>query len=211
MRRVLALAAALMLASPVIAQTQSAAPAQTPAPPPAVHANDRVLGRADAPVTVIEYASFTCHLCGDWHQMVLPEFKRRFIDTGRAKLVFRNLPTAPAELSFPAAALARCAAPERFFDTAGALFSGQSALFNGGSQDAWYDAAVAASGRTRAQIDACVARPEIRRLIETEADQARASGVQGTPAFFINGRRVNDRSLGGLEFAIRDAEAAAGR
>lgn len=207
MRGVLPLIAALMLAAPAVAQTQG----QASTPPPAVHANDRVLGRADAPVTVIEYASFTCHLCGDWHQMVLPEFKRRFIDTGRVKLVFRNLPTAPPELSFPAAALARCAAPERFFDTAGALFQGQSALFNGGTQDDWYAAAIQASGRTGAQIDACVARPEIRTLIENEADQASAAGVQGTPAFFVDGRRVTDRSLGGLEFAIRDAEAAAGR
>lgn len=203
MRAMLALIAALMLAAPAVGQA--------PAPPPPVHANDRVLGRADAPVTVIEYASFTCHLCADWHRLVLPEFKRRFIDTGRVRLVFRNLPTAPPELSFPAAALARCAAPDRFFDVAGALFQGQDALFEGGSQDDWYAAAVQASGRTRAQIDACVARPEIRRLIEAEADQASAAGVQGTPAFFVNGRRVTDRSLGGLEFAIRDAEAAAGR
>ena len=84
-------------------------------------------------------------------------------------------------------------------------------MFNGGSQDDWYAAAVQASGRTRAQIDACVARPEIRNLIETEIAQATAAGVHGTPAFFVNGRQITDRSLGGLEFAIRDAEAAAGR
>lgn len=204
MVRPLILALTLMLAAPAAAQ-------QTPSAPPAAHASDRVLGRADAPVTVIEYASFTCHLCADWHQLVLPEFKRRFIDTGRVKLVFRNLPTAPPELALPAAALARCAAPERFFDTAAALFRGQDALFNGGSQDDWYAAAVQASGRTRAQIDACVARPEIRNLIETEIAQATAAGVHGTPAFFVNGRQTTDRSLGGLEFAIRDAEAAAGR
>lgn len=207
MRRALILVAALMLAAPAAGQT----PDQTATPPPAVHANDRVLGRADAPVTIIEYASFTCHLCGDWHQLVLPEFKRRFIDTGRVKLVFRNLPTAPPELSYPAAAMARCAEPDRFFDTAAALFRGQSALMQGGSQDDWYAGAVQASGRTRAQIDACVARPEIRNLIENEVAQANAAGVSSTPAFFVNGRRVNDRSLGGLEFAIRDAETAAGR
>lgn len=209
MRRVLTLVAALMLATPTSAQAP--APAQTLTPPPPVHANDRILGRADAPVTVVEYASFTCHLCADWHRLVLPEFKRRFIDTGRVKLVFRNLPTAPPELSMPAAALARCAEPARFFDTAAALFGGQDALFQGGTQDDWYAGAIAASGRSRPQIDACIARPEIARFIHAEVQAGMAAGVDSTPAFFVNGRRVTDRSLGGLEFAIRDAEAAAGR
>ena len=175
-------------------------------PVPRVHANDRVLGRADAPVTVIEYASFTCHVCGDWHELVWPEFKRRFVDTGRVKFVYRNMPTPPVELSGPAAALARCAVPDRFFATADALFEGQAAMLRGGDQGQWYSAGVAASGRTRAQIDACVIRPEIQTFLEAEVAAGAAAGVTGTPAFFVNGRRVPDRSLGGLEMAIRAAE-----
>ena len=71
-----------------------AASAQTPAPP-AVTSADRVLGRADAPVTVIEYASFVCSHCAHWHKTVLPTFKTLFIDTGQVRLVYRNLPTNP--------------------------------------------------------------------------------------------------------------------
>ncbi|MBX3477585.1 MAG: thioredoxin domain-containing protein [Brevundimonas sp.] len=198
--RILATAAVLIGAG---AMTRQDAPV---APVPAVHANDRVMGRDDAPVTVIEYASFTCHVCGDWHALVWPEFKRRFIDTGRVRMVIRNMPTPPAELSIPAAALARCAAPERFFDTADALFDGQPAILRGGDQGAWFDAAVAASGRTRAQIDTCVARPEIKTFLEAEIAAGAAAGATTTPAFFVNGRRVHDRSLGGLEIAIRTAE-----
>lgn len=197
--------ARIALAALVVMGTVAAAPQATPTAP-AVHANDRILGRADAPVTVIEYASFTCHGCGDWQALVWPEFKRRFIDTGRVRLVFRNMPTDPIELSGPAAALARCAAPDRFFDVVHALFEGQPALLRGGDQQAWFDAGVAASGRTRAQIDACVARPEIRTFLETEIAAASAAGVTGTPTFFVNGRRVADRTLGGLEIAIRNAE-----
>lgn len=65
---------------------------------------------------------------------------------------------------------------------------------------------MAASGRTRAQIDACVARPEIKTFIEAEVAAGAATGITGTPAFFVNGRLVRDRSLGGLEIAIRAAE-----
>ena len=197
--------ARVLLAAAVLIGT-AAAVRQDAAPAPPVHANDRVLGQASAPVTVVEYASFTCHVCGDWHELVWPEFKRRFVDTGRVKFVFRNMPTAPAELSGPAAALARCAVPEKFYDTVAALFDGQAALLRGGDQSVWFGAAVAASGRTQAQIDACVARPEIRTFLEAEVAAGAATGITGTPAFFVNGRMVRDRSLGGLEMAIRAAE-----
>lgn len=176
--------------------------------PPAVTAADRFIGRADAPVTVVEYASFACSHCADWHLTVYPEFKRRFIDTGQVRLVFRNLPTSPAEIAVPAAALARCAAPERFYDVAGALMQGQRAVLFGGDQAVWYDSAVAVSGRTRAQIDSCVALPATRAAIETDIDGAIAAGVDSTPTLFVNGRQVTDRSLGGLAALITPLIAA---
>ena len=84
-------AAPLSASAPAVAQTASGLPA--------VSASDRVLGRANAPVTVIEYASFVCSHCAHWHTTVLPSFKARFIDTGQVKLVFRNLPTSPAQVA----------------------------------------------------------------------------------------------------------------
>lgn len=197
---ILALAAAAPLATasaPAVA-TEQVAP---------VTSADRSIGRADAPVTVIEYASFSCHHCADWHRFVYPVFKTRFIDTGQVRLVFRNLPTPPEQMSLPAAALARCAAPARFFDVAGSLMHGQQAVLDGGTLDAWYAPAIAASGRTRAQIDACAATPATRAAINRDIESATAADVHNTPSFFVNGRRVTDRSLGGLEVAIRAAAA----
>lgn len=172
-----------------------------------VTAADRSLGRADAPVTVIEYASFACHVCADWHQFVYPGFKARFIDTGQVRYVFRNLPTPPEQMSLPAHALARCAAPAKFFDVAASLMHGQAAVLNGGTLDAWYAPAIAVSGRTRAQIDACAATPATRAAITRDIQSAHAADATTTPSFFVNGRRVTDRSLGGLEVAIRAAAA----
>lgn len=176
--------------------------------PPAVTAADRFIGRADAPVTVVEYASFSCSHCADWHLVVYPEFKRRFIDTGQVRLVFRNLPTAPASIAVPAAALARCAAPERFYEVAGTLMRGQSAVLNGGDQTLWFDSAVAVSGRTKSEIDVCVALPATRAAIEADIDGAIAAGVDSTPTLFVNGQRVMDRSLGGLAAMITPLVAA---
>ncbi|WP_291835997.1 thioredoxin domain-containing protein [Brevundimonas sp.] len=206
LRRSLLLAGLALLAPIATASAPSRAAATEPVPP--VTASDRVLGRADAPVTVIEYASFTCHHCADWHQFVFPLFKQRLIDTGQVRFVFRNLPTDPEQLSMPAAALARCAATDKFFDVASVLMSGQAALLRGGKQEDWYDPAIAASGRTRAQIDACVNLPATRTALQRDIDGAIAADATTTPAFFVNGRRVTDRSLGGLEVAVRAAAAA---
>ena len=188
----------LMLA---LVATPMAASAQTPAPP-AVTSADRVLGRADAPVTVIEYASFVCSHCAHWHTTVLPGFKARFIDTGQVRLVFRNLPTAPAQVAARAAGIARCAAPARFYDVASSFMTGQAAIIDGAPLADWYAAGVAASDRTQAEIDACLADPATLNGIRAEIAGATAAGVLGTPSFFVNGRAVPDTSLEGLAAAI---------
>ncbi|WP_269516101.1 thioredoxin domain-containing protein [Brevundimonas subvibrioides] len=187
------------------------AAAQTTAAPPAVTASDRIMGRANAPVTVIEYASLVCSHCGEWHSTVYPEFKRQFIDTGRVRLVFRDLPTAPAPVAARAAGIARCAVPARFYDVLDAFFDGQDALFAGGAVATWYASGIAASGRTQAQIDACLADPATLAGVRASVTGAMAAGVEGTPTFFVNGRRVADSSLTGLTAAITPLLAPARR
>ncbi len=206
-RSLLILTLALLAPAVAASATRSdAARAQQALAP--VTSADRSIGRADAPVTVVEYASFACHHCADWHQFVYPVFKTRFIDTGQVRLVFRNLPTDPEAIALPGAALARCAAPERFFEVASALMSGQPAVLRGGNREDWYAPAIAVSGRTQAQLEACVATPATRAAINRDIESAIAAGANTTPAFFVNGRRVTDRTLGGLEVAIRAAAAA---
>lgn len=167
-----------------------------------VTANDRVLGRADAPVTVVEYASFTCPHCADWHNQVLPAFKARFIDTGQVKLVFRDLPTDPVQVAATAAAIARCAAPDKFYDVASSLMTGQAQLRSSYQVAPWYDAAVAASGRTQAEIETCLADPATSANLRAGMEAAGEAGVQSTPSFFVNGTAVADRTLDGLSAAI---------
>ncbi len=180
------------------AATAPARAANTALPP--VTAADRVLGRADAPVTVVEYASFVCTHCADWYKAELPAFKTRFIDTGKVRLVFRNLPTQPQDVAMAAAMVGKCAAPERFFDVASSFMNGQAALFAGGKT--WFSDAIAVSGRTQAQIEACFDNPATRTQLEAEINGAIAAGADGTPAFFVNGTRVTDHSLEGLTAAI---------
>ena len=170
---------------------------------PPVTAADRVIGRADAQVTVIEYASFTCPHCAHWFNDVLPVFKARFVDTGRVRLVFRNLPTAPADLATTAAGIVRCAPADRYMAVAGSLFRGQAAMMAGGQT--WFSDAIAAGGLTNAQIETCFADPATNAGLQTEIRAAQAAGVQGTPSFFVNGKLQRDGSIEALTAAIEAA------
>ena len=169
--------------------------------PPPVTAQDHVLGRADAPVTVIEYASFTCSHCADFHNTVLPAFKAKYIDTGKVRLVHRNLPTQPANVAAAAAAVALCAAPGKYFDVASVFMRDQANLATTGAQP-WFAAGVAASGRTRAEIETCLQAPATREALEAQIAGAEAAGVTGTPTLFVNGTLVAEHSLDALSAAI---------
>ncbi|MGH7019563.1 MAG: thioredoxin domain-containing protein [Brevundimonas sp.] len=185
------------------ADTPSAtAAAATVAAVPPVTASDRVLGRADAPVTVIEYASFTCTHCAHWTNDVLPTFKARYIDTGKVKLVFRDLPTQPTQVAATAAAIGRCAAPGKFFDVAHYFMAGQAAAFASGDARDWYMGAIGVSGRTQPQIEACLGDPATGQTLQADIQAAIAAGVSGTPTFFVNGQRAADHSIEALSAAI---------
>lgn len=189
--------------SPTLSTTVTPRPAPVaPHPVPATMASDRVLGRADAPVTIIEYASFTCSHCADFTNNVVPQLKSRYIDTGQVKLVFRDLPTPPVQISATLAALARCSAPGKFFDVAEYLMAGQEAAFRTQDVNGWIRGAIPVSGRSEQDLLACMATEDMRTTLGADIDAAQASGINSTPSVFVNGRQVRDHTVEGLEAAI---------
>lgn len=111
--------AVLGFAAATQVQAQEKAPGQAADP----RLQDMVLGKADAPVTIIEYASLTCPHCANFHANVLPALKKEFIDTGKAKLIFRDFPL--DQLAFAGAILARCSGPDKYFTYLDVLFAQQ--------------------------------------------------------------------------------------
>src|SRR5438270_5668045 len=89
----------------------------------AVQPEDRILGKPDAPITIVEYASLTCPHCAHFATEVLPKLKEKWIDSGKARLVLRDFPL--DEPAMRAAMVARCAAPGRYFPLVDTLFSSQ--------------------------------------------------------------------------------------
>ncbi|CAN5200141.1 DsbA family protein [soil metagenome] len=190
----LALAATLLLTAPVVARAESAVPR--------INATDRVLGDANAPVTVIEYGSLACPHCAEWQMGSFYAFKERFVDTGRVRFVFRDMLTEPVAEATQAAAVARCSAPEQYYEVLHTFYRWQSTARNFGPVSEWYDRAIAVSGRTREQIDACVQDPATLAHIRDTMNGGIAAGVAHTPTFFVNGQMTADGSLETLGTAI---------
>src|SRR5947209_14674871 len=84
---------------------------------------EMALGDPQAPITVIEYASMTCPHCAHFHLTTFPELKKRYIDTGKVRFVFREFPLDPVATG--AFMLARCAGNDRYFALLDLLFHEQ--------------------------------------------------------------------------------------
>jgi protein-disulfide isomerase len=156
---------------------------------------DMSLGNPDAPVKVVEYASLTCPHCADWHEQVFPQFKTKYIDTGKVQYTFKEFLTAPANVALGGFLLARCAGKDRYFDVVSAIFRSQQEWAAGGPRDSFLRIAQSA-GMTQDQFEACVGDREAAKAMSAriEASQKK-DNIQATPTFFVNGKKVKEGAM----------------
>jgi protein-disulfide isomerase len=147
---------------------------------------EMVLGAENAPVTIIEYASMTCGHCANFHERTFPELKKRYIDTGKARLLFREFPLDP--LAAAGSMLARCAGKDRYFAIVDILFRTQKQWVVQRPLEPLMGIARQA-GFTKESFEACLANQQVLDGIEwVRARGAEKFGVNSTPTFFINGK-----------------------
>jgi protein-disulfide isomerase len=152
---------------------------------------DQVLGKPDAPITVIEYASTTCPHCAHFHKTTLPKFKAEWVDTGKAKLIYRDFPTGPRGLSVGASMIAQCAGSERYFGLLGLIMDQQEKWM--GSQNPLADLKKLAklAGMDEAKVDDCLKRQDLASAITKRAQDANEKlGVDSTPTLIIGGKLI---------------------
>ena len=171
------------LIAPAMAQTPSAADLAVEGP-----LGDVVMGKADAPVTIIEYASMTCSHCANFAERTFPELKKRYIDTGKVKYILREFPLDP--LAAAGFMLARCAGKDKYYPLVEALFA---------QQKTWavqkpiepLMAIAKQAGFTQETFNACLSDQKVLEGIEAvRARGAEKLGVNSTPTFFINGKVI---------------------
>jgi len=201
----LAVSLAVAAGSPVWAQTAPATDAPAVAAPavaptgPRKEGDDMVLGRADAPITIIEYASLTCPHCANFHSATLPQIKAEYIDKGHVKLVYRDFPL--DRLALAGAMVARCAGPERYFGFLDVLFRQQGVWARSADPRAALGSIARQGGMSSETFETCLANQEIQTAVLTQSLQGeREFQVQATPTIIINGKK----HAGGLSFEDLD-------
>jgi len=168
---------------PVLAQSAMQAELMKPGP-----LGDMALGDEKAPVTIIEYASMTCPHCANFHETTYPELKKKYIDTGKVRFIFREFPL--DQLAAAAFMLARCGGKERYFPMVETLFQQQRTwavqrplqpLMAIGKQ-----AGLSVSG-----FNECLKNQQVLDGIEDVRKRAAEKlNVQSTPTFFVNGKQL---------------------
>lgn len=171
---------------------------------------DMAIGAPGAPVTVIEYASVTCPGCAHFHQEIFPSVKADYIDTGKVRFIYREFPTAPAQLSVAGSLMARCAAEkagaEGYFATIGSLFSAQQVWVRAQSPRAELLKIAGQAGLDEAAFDACLKRQDLLDVINANTASGRERyGVNSTPSFIIDGEVRQFRSAEEMTAALDKA------
>jgi protein-disulfide isomerase len=157
--------------------------------------SERVLGDPDAPVTIIEYSSLTCPHCAAFHAGTLPAIKERFIETGQAKIVYRDFPLDQNALN--AAVIAHCAGDDRYFAFLEAMFASQDRWARSSNPTESLLQLAGLGGMPREQAEACLADDAmLDAVLQTRLDGQAEFNIASTPSFIINGQMVSgNRSI----------------
>lgn len=169
---------------------------------------DMSIGNPDAPVTVIEYASFTCPHCASFHAGTYKELKKNYIDTGKINFVFREVYF--DRYGLWASMIGRCAGPEKYFGVANLMFTGQSTWARAGEPAAIIDELRKVgrlAGMSDELLDSCLNDEEkAKTLVEWYQKRAGDDGIDSTPSFIINGKKYTNMNFAEMS-AVIDAAA----
>ncbi len=149
---------------------------------------DIALGKADAPVTIIEYASMTCSHCAAFYAQTFPELKSKYIDTGKVRFILREFPLDP--LATAGFMLARCSGPDKRNAMVDLLFAQQKNwAFTEKPIEALANI-VKQTGMTQEAFEACLKDQALYEKVNDVRNRASEKfSINATPTFFINGRK----------------------
>jgi protein-disulfide isomerase len=191
----------------------ASAPARAadPGPSPAdmqrlltVGKDDRVLGNPNAPITIVEYASMTCPHCAHFADAILPDLKKKWIDTGKAKLVLRDFPLDGEAVH--ASMLARCAPHDRFYAFVDTFFADQDKWVTAPDYQAALTRLAELGGMSKAEADKCLADKGLEnQVLNSRLVAANQLQVNSTPTFFVNGARyAGEPTVEGFDKLLSD-------
>jgi len=147
------------------------------------------MGDPDAPVTLVEYASYTCGHCAAFHAVNLPPLKEQYIETGKVFYVFREYPLDPVATA--ASMLTRCVATDKALQFADVLFARQQQWAFVQDPRSALEAIARQGGISSSQFEACMTDQEVLDgLREVQSHAQETLEVQATPTLFINDEKI---------------------
>lgn len=158
---------------------------------------DMVQGAADAPVEIIEYASFTCPHCATFHANVYPQLKADYIDTGKVRFIYREVYF--DRFGLWASMIARCGGEMRFFGMSSLIYENQRDWTASGDPAVIVEELrklAKTAGMTDAMLDECMNDAEnAQNLVSWYQANAERDDVKSTPSFLIDGEKYSNMSF----------------
>ena len=178
----------------------------------AASSDDMSLGNANAKVTMIEYASVACPICAKFNDDVFPEFKKKYIDTGKVHYVAREALTGNQALASSGFLLARCAGKDKYFQVTDAVFRAQDQIYEPGTENV--QPAVARdilskiaqeAGLSEDQMTQCFNDKAAIQALQNRVEKySRQDSIDSTPTFLINGKKLEGyQTMEQLDAAIQ--------
>ena len=171
----------------------------------AVADRSRILGDPGAPVWVVIVSDFQCPFCKVWHDQTFPQLKQEFVDKGRIRIAYLNLPLPQHQHARATAEMALCAGAQgRFWEFHDAIFDTQDKWSGLPTDTRFFADSVAATARVdQARLRSCMEAGTMRALVEADYQRSVSAKVRSTPTFFV-GERM--RLEGAVPFdAFRDS------
>jgi len=148
--------------------------------------DEMIVGKADAPITIIEYASLGCSHCAAFHHDTYPKIKKNYIDTGKARLVFRDFPLGTRATA--AAMISNCAGPTKYFGFVDLFFKGQADWSQAQNAQVAMEQIARFGGMQASDVAACLTNQKMIDKVEASKKIAvKKFDINATPSFVING------------------------
>jgi protein-disulfide isomerase len=152
--------------------------------------NSPRLGNANAPVKMIEFADFQCPYCREFHEIIFPQLKKDYIDTGKASFYFQHYAFLGEESIFAAEASECANLQNKFWEYHDALYEQQNSENRGFITDSFLNGIAKSLQLNESLFADCMAQHAGLTRVKNETQDAQAAGVHATPTLSINGQRI---------------------
>lgn len=164
-----------------------------------------VMGSPGAKVAMVEYLSVTCSHCARFNSAVFPQFKAKYIDTGKVSYEQREILTPPSQVAAAGFLLARCAGKDKYFAVVDSILNSQEDMFRSNDFRGGLLRIAQSTGMSEDQFESCVSDKQALAALNARVEKAaRDDNISSTPTFVINGKKYEgEQSMEQLDAIIQ--------